>query len=340
MVEAARAQALQTVPQKPLATLLRWLVLKQLFPFPARLNLLAALLRFYQRSGLQSLARKLHLIPPGLRESEVLLPRLPDHSFAANRIVPAEGEKRGRVAFLVGCVMGTVYADTDAATVRVLARNGFEVVIPAGQICCGALAIHAGERATAQEMARRNVDAFLAHDVDAIIVNAAGCGVALKEYKDLLEDDPAYSAKARRLSALMQDATEFLAAQGLRPPTREIRARITYQDPCHLAHGQGIRAQPRTLLSMIPGLLLVEMRDSDRCCGSAGIYNITHPDLSALVLDEKMRNVSAVAPDIIVTANAGCLLQLQQGVRRVGLEAEVLHVMDLLERAYGGSPRH
>jgi glycolate oxidase iron-sulfur subunit len=340
MVEAARAQALQTVPQKPLATLLRWLVLKQLFPFPARLNLVATLLRFYQRSGLQSLARRLHLIPPGLRESEALLPPLPDHSFAANRIVPAEGEKRGRVAFVVGCVMGTVYADTDAATVRVLAHNGFEVVIPAGQTCCGALAIHAGERATAQEMARRNVDAFLAHHVDAIIVNAAGCGVALKEYKDLLEDDPAYADKARRMSALMQDATEFLAAQGIRPPTHEIQARITYQDPCHLAHGQGIRTQPRTLLSMIPGLELVEMRDSDRCCGSAGIYNITHADLSALVLDEKMRNVAAVEPEIIVTANAGCLLQLQQGVRRAGLQAEVVHVLDLLDRAYGNASQH
>ncbi len=340
MVEAARAQALQSTPQKPLATLMRWLVLKQLFPFPGRLNLLASLLRLYQRSGLQSLARKLHLIPPGLRDSEALLPRLPDHSFAANRIVPAEGEKRGRVAFLVGCVMGTVYADTDAATVRVLARNGFEVVIPAGQACCGALAIHAGERATAQEMAKRNVDAFLAHDVDAIIVNAAGCGVALKEYKDLLEDDPDYSDKAKLFSALMQDATEFLAARGIRQPTHAIHARITYQDPCHLAHGQNIRSQPRALLGMIPGLELVEMRDSDRCCGSAGIYNLTHPDISVLVLDEKMQNVAATKPEIIVTANAGCLLQLQQGVRRAGLDAEILHVLDLLDRAYGSSPEH
>ncbi len=335
MVEAARAQALQTIPQKPLARFLRWLVLKQLFPHQWRLNLLASLLRLYQRSGLQLLARRLHLIPPGLSDSEALLPRLPDHSYPVNRVFPPEGEKRGRVAFLVGCVMGTVYADTDAATVRVLARNGFEIVVPTGQNCCGALAIHAGERATAQEMARRNIDAFLAHPVDAIIVNAAGCGVALKEYKDLLHDDPAYAAKARRFSTLVQDATEFLAARGIRPPTHEIRARVTYQDPCHLAHGQGVRMQPRTLLAMIPGLQLVEMRDADRCCGSAGIYNITHPDLSALVLDEKMLNVAATEPEIIVTANAGCLLQLQQGVRRIGLNTQVLHVMDVLNRAYG-----
>lgn len=337
MVEAARAQALQTLPQKPLPRFLRWLVLKQLFPYPVRLNLLAFLLRVYQRSGVQTLARKLHLIPPGLRESEALLPPLPDHTFSTNRVVPAEGEKRGRVAFLAGCVMGTVYAETDAATVRVLAHNGFEVVIPKGQACCGALAIHAGERVTAQEMAKRNIDAFLVHDVDAIIVNAAGCGVALKEYKELLEGDPEYAERAQRFSALMRDATEFLADCGIEKPTREIRARVTYQDPCHLAHGQGIRSQPRALLQMIPGLELVEMRDADRCCGSAGIYNLTHPDLSALVLEEKMKNVAATTPQMIVTANAGCLLQLQQGVRRAGLQAEVLHVLDLLDRAYGNA---
>jgi glycolate dehydrogenase iron-sulfur subunit len=334
MVEAARWQALQTLPQKPLSRALRWLVFKQLFPYPRRLQFVGALLRIYQRSGLQALARKLHLIPPGLRDSEALLPRLPDQFFAVGRVVPAQGEKRGRVAFLGGCIMGTVYASTDEATLRVLARNGFEVVVPQDQLCCGALAIHGGERALAKEMARRNIDAFLGHQVDAIIVNAAGCGVALKEYKDLLQDDAEYAEKARRFSEKMRDITEFLAAQDIREPTREIRARVTYQDPCHLAHGQNVRSQPRALLSRIPGLQLVEMRDSDRCCGSAGIYNITHPDLAMQVLDEKMENVAATQPDLIVTANAGCLLQLQLGARRAGLNAEVLHVVDLLDRAY------
>ncbi len=334
MVEAARAQALQTIPQRPLPRFLRWLVLRQIFPHPARLNAVAALLRLYQRTGLQRLARTLHLIPPGLRDSEALLPKLPKRFFAPGRVVRTGGEVRGRVAFFSGCIMSTVYADTDAATVRVLARNGFEVIIPRDQLCCGALAIHAGERATAKEMAKRNIDAFLREKVDAIIVNAAGCGVALKEYNELLKDDPAYAGKARRFSTLMQDATEFLAARGILPPTREIRARVTFQDPCHLAHGQGIRSQPRALLNQIPGLQLVEMRDSDRCCGSAGIYNITHPDLAALVLDDKMVNIAAARPEIIVTANAGCLLQLQLGARKSGLKTEVLHIMDLLDRAY------
>ncbi|MBI4789124.1 MAG: 4Fe-4S dicluster domain-containing protein [Chloroflexi bacterium] len=358
MVEAARAQALQTLPQKPLPRFFRWLVFKQLFPHPRRLIAAATLVKFYQRSGLQSLARKLRLIPPGLRESEALLPRLPDKFFTPTSTpLPCSNGGGagggGRVAFLAGCVMSTVYADTDAATVRVLARNGFDVAMPKHQTCCGALAIHAGERATAKEMAMRNIDAFLPPSPSpvgtgegeggkgdgnggyaAILVNASGCGVAMKEYKDLLADDPEYANKAREFSDLVQDVTEFLAAHGIEKPTREIRARVTYQDPCHLAHGQGIRAQPRALLNQIPGLQLIEMRDADRCCGSAGIYNITHPDIAAEILDEKMTNIAATRPDIIVTANAGCLLQLQQGVRRAGLKAEVLHVMDLLDRAY------
>jgi glycolate oxidase iron-sulfur subunit len=335
MVEAARWQALQAVPQKPLSRALRWLVFRQLFPHPWRLHLVGGLLKFYQRSGMQALARKLRLIPKGLRDSEALLPRLPDKFFAVGRVFPAHGEKRGRVAFLSGCIMGTVYATTNEASLRVLTRNGFEVVIPKNQICCGALAVHGGERALAKTMAKRNIDAFLDHTVDAIVVNAAGCGVALKEYKDLLKDDPDYAERAREFSRKMQDITEFLAAQGIREPTHAIRARVTYQDPCHLAHGQNIRGQPRALLSRIPGLQLVEMRDSDRCCGSAGIYNITHPDLSMQVLDEKMENVRAVRPELIVTANAGCLMQLQLGARRAGLNVEVLHVVDLLDRAYG-----
>ncbi len=336
MVEAARWQALSTLPKKPLPRLLHWAILKQLFPYPARLRGVASLLWFYQRSGLQSLARRLHLIPPPLRDSEALLPRLPDKFALTRGVVPAKGEKRGRVAFLTGCIMGTVFADTDAATLRVLTRNGFEVAIPQRQTCCGALAIHAGERMTAKEMARRNIDAFLSENAVAIIVNAAGCGLAMKEYGHLLADDPLFADKAREFSSKVKDATEFIVSQGIARPTQEIRARVTYQDPCHLAHGQGIRAEPRELLRLIPGLELVEMRDPDRCCGSAGIYNITHPDVANEVLAAKMDNVEAVKPEIVATANAGCLLQLELGVRQRGMNVEVLHVLDLLDRAYGG----
>ncbi len=336
LVETARAQALQTLPQRPQARIIRWLVLKQLFPYPRRLVLVASLLRFYQRIGLQRLAHRLNLIPPRLRDSEALLPRLPVRFAETGQFIPGQGTRRGRVALLTGCVMGTVYAETDQATIRALARNGFDVVVPKGQACCGAIAIHAGERTIAKEMARRNIDAFLAEQVNAVIVNAAGCGVTLKEYRDLLRDDGLYAEKARSFSAQVKDITEFLAEQGIAKPPHTIHARVTYQDPCHLLHGQGIRSQPRALLNQISGLELIEMRDSDRCCGSAGIYNLTHPEIADQVLAAKMENVAAAAPDIIVTANAGCLLQLQLGARRSGLQAQVMHVVDLLDRAYSG----
>jgi len=355
MVEAARAQALQTLPQKPRARFLRWLFFQQLFPHPARLRLAATLLKIYQRVGLQMLAHALRVIPPALRASEAILPRVPDQFFDAGRVVPAtltpslslegRGAKRGRVAFIAGCVMSTLFAETNHASARVLSRNGFEVVIPENQICCGALTIHAGERAIAKEMAKKNIDAFASslslsgrggegEGCDALIINAAGCGVALKEYGDLLRDDPAYAEKAKAFSAQVKDITEFLAERGIEKPTREIRARVTYQDACHLAHGQGIRAQPRALIAQIPGIELVEMQDADRCCGSAGIYNITQPEISMQVLDEKMHSVAATRPEIIVSANPGCIMQLQLGARRAGVKARVMHVMDLLDEAY------
>ena len=220
---------------------------------------------------------------------------------------------------------------------EVLTRNGFEVVVPARQICCGALSIHAGERPVAKEMARANITAFGTNRggaFDAILVNAAGCGVAMKEYGDLLKDDVQWRAPAEAFAAKVRDVSEFLAARGIATPGRPIKKRVTYQDPCHLAHGQGVRAQPRQLLQSIPGIQWVEMRDSDHCCGSAGIYNIAHPDIALQVLDAKMENIAATEPQIIVTANAGCMLQLQLGVQRAGLKAEVLHVVELLDRAY------
>ena len=340
MVEAARWQVNQTLPQSRTEKLIRWLVFKQLFPHNTRLRLFATLTKLYQRSGLQALAHQFNLIPAALRDSERLLPRLPDHFSELGKTYPAQGAPRGRVALLTGCVMGTVYAPVNDATIRVLTRNGFTVVVPAEQICCGALAIHAGEREVAKAMARRNISAFLDDDsLDAILVNAAGCGIAMKEYGDLLKTDALWKDKAAQFAAKVRDVSEFLAAQDITAPTHAIAQRVTYQDPCHLAHGQGVRAQPRQLLKTIPGLQIVEMRDPDRCCGSAGIYNITHPDISMQVLDAKMETIVATQPDLIVTANAGCMLQLQLGAQRAGLKAEVLHVMELLDRAYDDAPQ-
>jgi glycolate oxidase iron-sulfur subunit len=290
----------------------------------------------YQRSGLGPALRRLHLMPKRLGEMEALLPAVPDGAFAPEQeVFPAIGPRRARVGFLSGCAMSVLFPGSNEATVRVLRRNGCEVVVPREQTCCGALNIHNGERAAAQAMARRNIEGFLRAGVDAVVINAAGCGVASKEYPVLFrDDDPGYVARAEAFSSLCRDATEFLAELGLIGTLGEIRARATYQDPCHLAHGQRIRRQPRDLLRRIPGLELVEMDGADRCCGSAGIYNIVQPGYSRQILEEKMGAVLRTGADLLVAPNPGCLLQLAAGIRERGVPMEACHVVDLLDRSY------
>jgi glycolate oxidase iron-sulfur subunit len=305
----------------------------QLLPYPRRLRLAARSLRLYQRSGLRRLLPP--LLPRKLREMDSMLPSIPRRFFAPDRNpFPALGERRARVAMLDGCVMPLLFGDINEATVRVLRRNGCDVVFPENQICCGALNVHNGESAAAKRMARRNIDAFLAAQVDAVIVNAAGCGAAMKEYGHLLRDDGAYAEKAVKFASLVKDAAEFLAALGLVGELAPLEMTVTYQDPCHLAHGQRVRAQPRKLLQAVPGLKLLEMDGSDRCCGSAGIYNLTHPGMSQHVLKEKMQAVAATKAEAVVAPNPGCMLQLRYGARRYGPEVKVYHLMDLLDRAY------
>ena len=209
--------------------------------------------------------------------------------------------------------------------------------MPKAQQCCGALNIHNGETRMAKVMAQQNIDAFLAAKVDAVIVNAAGCGAAMKDYGHLLRDDPVYAEKAKRFGQMVKDASEFLVGLGLIGHIGRIDKGVTYQDPCHLAHGQRVRAQPRALLAAIPGLKLVEMKASDRCCGSAGIYNFTHPEMSQELLREKMKSIAATGAVAVVAPNPGCMLQLAYGARRYGPPIEVLHLMDLLDRAYGAA---
>lgn len=338
LVEAARAEAVARVPLSRGERLGHWLIFRHLFPHPARLRLLAAALRLYQTSGFRAFVRRsglMRLLPPRLAAIEPLQPDLTGPWFPADdRVYPARGERRAQVALFNGCIQPLAFGATNAATVRVLQANGCEVVVPRDQICCGALAIHAGERGGGIEQARRNIEAFERLQVDAIIVNAAGCGLALKEYPELFHDDPVWHARAVAFSARVQDVSEWLVALGPRPPARPLRLRVTYQDPCHLAHGQRVRSQPRELLGSIPGLELVEMRASDRCCGSAGIYNIARHELSMQVLNEKMSNVVATRPDVIVSANPGCIIQLRHGCEQYGLASEVVHLVDLLDRAY------
>ncbi|MBI2247734.1 MAG: 4Fe-4S dicluster domain-containing protein [Armatimonadetes bacterium] len=325
-------------PGSPLARTVTRLALTQLLPSPRRLRWVAAALRLYQRSGLSRLVRP--LLPRRLREMEAMLPAVPNRFFAPDaEVLPSIGPRRARVGLLSGCVMSLLFADVNDATVRVLRTNGCEVVIPNAQGCCGALNVHNGETTAARDMARRNIDVFLQAGVDAVIVNAAGCGATMKEYGHLLRDDPVYAAKATRFGQLTRDAGEFLAELGPVPPEGRVDLTVTYQDPCHLAHGQRVRAQPRALLNGIPGLRLVEMDGSDRCCGSAGIYNLTHPAMSQQLLAEKMSAVGRTGAQAVVAPNPGCILQLRFGARKFGPDLPVFHLMDLLDKAYGNGER-
>jgi glycolate oxidase iron-sulfur subunit len=339
LVEQARAMFEKSY-RRPLVQ--RWLiraVFDGLLPHPGRLRWLFRVLRLYQRSGAQWLVRRSGLLRAmgRLQEMESFLPPIP--SPALQRQVrartPSVGERRFRVGFLTGCLMHPLFADINGATVRVLARNGCEVVVPPGQTCCGALHVHNGVRDTAIALARRNIEAFVREDVDAIITNSAGCGAALKEYPELLDRD-ACQADARRFAAKMRDVSEWLVEVGLQQPRHAIPKRVTYDEPCHLVHGQKVAHQPRAILRAIPGLELVELRESDWCCGSAGVYNILQPELSRQMLERKMKHVRDTEAEILATGNPGCLLQLRAGVRRAGLSMHVMHPVELLDWAYRG----
>lgn len=336
LLEQARAQIAENYQRPWLATWLRKHFYADILPSFRRLEYHARSLRFYQRSGLQSLARATGILKLlGIAELDALSPRIEsEFSFAdLGRVFPAEGVQRGRVALLIGCVASVAFAELNRATIRVLTRNGIEVHVPEKQACCGALQLHAGCLDFAREQARRNIDAMLSPEFDAIVTNAAGCGSTLKEYAGLLQDDAAYGEKAQQFTAKARDINEYLAEVGLVEPKRSLHTRVTYQDPCHLAHAQGIRSAPRQLLRHI-GAELVESPRSDSCCGSAGVYNVVQNEISMKVLDEKMEFIASVEPQIIATANVGCMLQFRVGVERNKMSAHVMHVVELLDQAY------
>lgn len=337
LIEEARGEIRQAAPSERASDGVTGL-LASLLPDPGRTEAAARAVAVAQRLGLTRLARSLGLtrvLPEHVRKMERHMPLLPLTSARRRLgpVVPARGTRRGRVALLHGCVMNVVFAEVTEATARVLARNGWEVVLPQEQTCCGALHVHAGDRDTGKAMARRNIAAFEAADADAYVVNAAGCGSAMKEYGILLENDGEWAARAAAFSAKVRDVQEFLAAEGWEPPRGAFPARAVYQDACHLAHAQGIRQQPRQLLRSVPGLELVEMPDSDRCCGSAGVYNVTHPHIAEPLLERKVADVPE-GVDVLVTANPGCHLQLARGLAEAGRDVRVMHVMEVLDAAY------
>ena len=315
----------------------RNIAFKHLFPHQGRLGLAFRMLSLYQASGLQWLVRKsrmLKLLPTRLAHMESMLPKLSFSPYPRGKAksVPAKGAEKKTVALFSGCIMPLVFGPVNRATVNVLSKNGCRVDIPGGQGCCGALNVHSGERDSAREMARRNIDAFA--DSDTVVVNAAGCGAMLKEYEELLAEDPGYSGKAETFVAKVKDVHEFLADLPLTPPRSGFNRRVTYQDSCHLAHAQRIKEAPRQVLTSIPGVELCEMPNSDKCCGAAGVYNIVNPELSSQLLDSKMRDVSAAEADVVTTANPGCMLQLDMGLRKQGQTTRSYHVVELLDEAY------
>jgi glycolate oxidase iron-sulfur subunit len=336
LLERARAQIAENYRRPWLATTLRDYFYSDILPSFGKLAVHARFVRFYQRSGLQGLARATGLLKlMGVAELDALSPGIDaEFSFSdLGRVFPAEGERRGRVAMLIGCIASVSFAELNRATIRVLTKNGVEVYMPEQQSCCGALQLHAGLLDLARTQARRNIDAMLSPEFDAIITNAAGCGSTLKEYAALLQEDEAYKDRAQQFTAKARDINEYLAEIGLREPKRKLGMRVTYQDSCHLAHAQDVRSAPRQLLRQI-GADLVESPRADSCCGSAGVYNVVQNEISMKVLDEKMGYVASVEPEIIVTANVGCMLQFRAGVVRKQVNARVAHVVELLDEAY------
>ena len=339
LMEGARSQIEAARSRSISERLVRMIAFRFLLPRPAVLGSFAHFSVLSKRLGAAAVLRAIGSRVGIARRLAGLLDLVPDR--ASSRVLPAtytaRGARRGRVALFTGCVMRAAFADTNAATARVLARNGFEVIVPVEQTCCGALHAHAGERLDARVLARRNIASLEGLNVDAFIVNAAGCGAALKEYGWLLKDDPAWSDRAARFASRVKDASEFLGNAGLSASPGPLRARVAYDDPCHLLHGQKIKDQPRAMLAAIPELTVVPLAEADWCCGSAGTYNVTQPELSAKLLERKVGHITSSGAQLVVTANPGCQMQIAAGLRAARAPITVVHLMDLLDRAYRDS---
>ena len=338
LLEAGRAQAKAVRSQNRMTRLIERFVFGWLFMSLGRVRLLAVLMTIYQRTGLQWLARRLGVLKlMGMAQMEQLLPRM-SRSF-----VKADGRSyapmtatatKKRIALLTGCVQSVAFAEVHDATVHALRVNGCEVVMPQGQECCGALHAHGGDLVRAKVLARRNIDALAAVKPDYVVVNAAGCSHHVKEYAHLLHDDPVYGQRAEHFVSISRDVTELLAELGPKPARTPLPWRVTYQEPCHLVHGQKVSQQPRQILSAIPGLTFVEMAESSMCCGSAGTYNILQPEIAGQLLDRKLENTAATQAEVVLSANTGCMIQMRAGIAQRGMNAKVMHLVEVLDAAY------
>ena len=339
LIEDTRQQVERRHPRSPRDRALRATIFR-LFPYPRRMRLVRGPLRAYQATGLQSLVARTGLLPrlfPTLSTLESLAPRL-SRARRLPRRVPARGERRAVVGMLTGCVQSAFFPDVNAATARILAAEGCEVVIPRTQGCCGALSVHNGRESEAQRFARSLLDTFRDVDIDYFVVNAAGCGSSLKEYSELLRDDPTYAPRAAEFAAKVRDLSEVLVELGPVAPRHPLELTVAYHDACHLAHAQGVRAQPRQLLRGIPGLELREINDPEICCGSAGIWNVLNPEPAAQLGERKARDVLATGAQVLVTANPGCLMQIASSVQRIGGSIRLAHTAQVLDASIRGVP--
>jgi glycolate oxidase iron-sulfur subunit len=339
LIEPVRAQIERNLPRSVGENIFRELIFAT-FPHPARLRLLSFPLLMYQKSGLRSLVRSVgisKLLPKRLRAMESLLPDVPSDRHKLPPVIRPEGVQRKRVGLLSGCVQQVFFAHVNAATARVLAAEGCEVLVPRGQGCCGALMVHSGLEDEAIALAKKMIAAFEAAEVDTVVINSAGCGSTMKEYGHLLRDDPDWHARATAFSAKCKDISEVLCDLEPRSPRHPLKLRVAYHDACHLQHAQGVHAQPRKLLGGIPELDVAEIPEGSLCCGSAGVYNLLQPDTANQLGDRKVENLLATGAEAVLSANPGCLLQLMSGLRRRGLkEMPTFHMVELLDASIRG----
>ena len=310
-------------------------LLNRAFPNPTIMKNFGRAVRWMSRLGLQRLART-KLLPASVRRSLRYLPEAeaPFRSVKLPEVTAPAGPVRHRVGLLAGCVMQSLFGDTHASTVRLLTQHGCEVRVPPGAACCGALPLHNGDRERGLALARRTIAAFDGLDVDTVLTNAAGCGAAMREYGAHFKDDAAYRAGAERIAAKVRDVAEFLHGLPEFAPRRDVSFKVAYHDACHLLNGQGVEAQPRELLKRIPGVEWVDLHEADVCCGSAGTYNLTEPELAGRLAARKARNVMATGADVLVTGNTGCILQIRAALRDQGSSIRVVHTADFLVEAY------